>query len=45
MSDYTVKVDDPWLTAGEAVDIRRRVHEALKSGVFVHGPHISVRKL
>jgi len=34
-----------WLTAGEAVDIRRRVHEALKSGVFVHGPHISVRKL
>jgi hypothetical protein len=42
---YTVKVDNYRVTEAEAAEIRRKVRDGLKNGVFVHGPHISVRKL
>jgi len=42
---YVVKVDNYRVTEAEAAEIRRKVRDGLKNGVFVHGPHISVRKL
>jgi len=41
---YAIEVDLP-LTEDDADEIRRKALAGLRSGVFVHGPHISVRKL